>query len=109
MGSEFDVTVSKSDKITRDYQSSTFGYSLTEKNVPEDLVSERTLELQLRITRMISHWEALEEKKTPEDALEDIKRVEQLIKSRRDKNVKRSGNEAPDADPVVDKAPAEHS
>ncbi|VVB50700.1 Uncharacterised protein [uncultured archaeon] len=106
----FDLTVSKSDKICRRddqgfYQPTEYSYSLTEKDVPEELVGQRTAELQLRITRMISHWEALDGKKTAEEALSDVQSMEQYVRER-EKHGKRHGSEVADAGRVGGEAPA---
>lgn len=100
-----DLTVSKYDKLSKDYQSSEFGYSITLKDVPEELVGNRTAELQLRLTRMISHWEVLDGKKTAEQALEDVQGMEQYVRER-EKHGKRNGSSIADASSLDRKASA---
>jgi flagellar motility protein MotE (MotC chaperone) len=105
----FDVTVSKSDKICRRdsqgfYQTSEYGYTLTEKDVPAENVTERSLELRLKATRYICQSEVLENRKEAAQALEEIRVLEQHLKTWREKNGdSRDGDKEADTSRVVAK------
>lgn len=96
MEKSFDITVSRGDRLCRRdehglYQSSEYGYTLTEKDVPENLVTERSLELRLKIVRFLNNSEVLDQKKSPEEALQEIQVIEDNFKKWREKNGRNNG------------------
>ena len=95
----FDVTVSKTDKISGkdasgNWKSAEYGYGLTEHGVPGDEVRERTQELRVQVTKFICSSEALDGQKSPDKAMEEIRAAEELLTKWREKNGKAQGSEA---------------
>lgn len=96
MEQSFDIVVSRSDRMcSRDdqglYQSKEYGYSLTEKNVPADLVKERSLELRLQVVRFLNNSEALDMEKSLSTAAQEIAILEDNLKTWREKNGRNNG------------------
>jgi hypothetical protein len=97
-----DLTISKHEKLTQNYQSSDYGYSITLKDIPEEDIAERSLETRIKITRFLCNSEVMDSKKPLEAAIKEIETLEKHLLDWREKHGnKRIGSKEANTNGVV--------